>query len=197
MEPRQTDEMFEQFRDTKAIIFDMRGYPRGTAWSIAPRLTEKSNIPVALFRRQEVLTPKYGFGELATTVTRTESTQVIAPSNQWKYKGKTVMLINQDAVSQSEHTGLIFRAMANTVFIGTPTAGANGDVTSFIIPGGITLGFSGQGVWWPDGSQLQRKGLQPDILVNPTIKGLIEGKDEILDKALESLIGNSSPSGKE
>ena len=26
---------------TPALIFDMRGYPNGTAWAIAPRLTSK------------------------------------------------------------------------------------------------------------------------------------------------------------
>ncbi|MEJ7617840.1 MAG: hypothetical protein WKF30_12975 [Pyrinomonadaceae bacterium] len=36
----EVDGMFERFKDTKAIIFDMRGYPKGTAWAIAPRLTE-------------------------------------------------------------------------------------------------------------------------------------------------------------
>ena len=37
--------------NTPAIIFDMRGYPNGTAWPIAPRLTEKKNFTIALFRR--------------------------------------------------------------------------------------------------------------------------------------------------
>ena len=37
--------------NTPAIIFDMRGYPNGTAWAIAPRLTEKKNFTTALFRR--------------------------------------------------------------------------------------------------------------------------------------------------
>ena len=32
----QVDSMFERLKDTRAIIFDMRGYPFGTAWSIAP-----------------------------------------------------------------------------------------------------------------------------------------------------------------
>ena len=38
--------MFELFKDTKAIIFDNRGYPQGTAWAIAPRLSAKT-VPAA------------------------------------------------------------------------------------------------------------------------------------------------------
>src|SRR5215813_6047706 len=37
--------------NTPALIFDMRGYPNGTAWAIAPRLSEKKNITAARFRR--------------------------------------------------------------------------------------------------------------------------------------------------
>ena len=185
MTPDQTDAMFEKFKATKAIIFDMRGYPNGTAWSIAPRLTEKKNVPLALFRRLEVLHPNVKEGEILNSRTYSEFIQTVPPSNQWKYQGKTVMLINHDAVSQSEHTGLFFKSVDSTTFIGTPTTGANGDVTNFEIPGDMFLNFSGQGVWHTDGKQLQRLGLQPDVLVIPTIEGIKQRKDEILDKAVE------------
>ena len=43
--------MFEKFKDTDGIIFDMRGYPRGTAWAIAPRINTKRASHAAEFRR--------------------------------------------------------------------------------------------------------------------------------------------------
>ncbi|MDR7132641.1 C-terminal processing protease CtpA/Prc [Algoriphagus sp. 4150] len=190
MEEAQTDQMFEKFKETKAIIFDMRGYPNGTAWSIAPRLVEVEDVPLALFRKPEILSPSIKEGDYLANRSYTEFTQTISPSHQWKYKGKTVMLINHKGISQSEHTGLFFEAVNNTVFIGSPTAGANGDVTRFEIPGGISLSFSGQGVWHADGRQLQRKGLQPHVLVTETREGIRNGKDEVLDKALEWISEN-------
>src|SRR4029079_7974381 len=33
------DDMFEKLKNTRAIVFDMRGYPNGTVWAIAPRLS--------------------------------------------------------------------------------------------------------------------------------------------------------------
>ena len=36
---------------TPAIVFDMRGYPNGTAWPLAPRLSSRTDITAALFRR--------------------------------------------------------------------------------------------------------------------------------------------------
>jgi hypothetical protein len=49
----------------------------------------------------------------------------------------------------------------------------------------MLLSFSGQGVWHVDNRQLQRVGLQPHVLVRPTIKGKRAGKDEVLEKAIE------------
>ena len=37
----EVDKMFDTIKNTSAVIFDMRGYPNGTAWSIGPRLTER------------------------------------------------------------------------------------------------------------------------------------------------------------
>jgi hypothetical protein len=70
------------------------------------------------------------------------------------------------------------------MFIGSPTAGANGDITSFVAPGGIRISFSGHDVRWADGKQLQRVGLIPDIEAHPTIVGIRAGKDEVLDRAV-------------
>ena len=46
----EVDKMFETIKDTPAVIFDMRGYPNGTAWSIAPRLTEKKTLSLRYSR---------------------------------------------------------------------------------------------------------------------------------------------------
>jgi hypothetical protein len=52
--PTRVDEMFEAFKNTRAFIIDMRGYPQGTAWQIAPRLSEKDEPVAAQFRRNLV-----------------------------------------------------------------------------------------------------------------------------------------------
>ena len=49
---------------------------------------------------------------------------------------------------------------------------------------GLHTSFSGIGVYYPDKSETQRIGIIPDIEIKPTIKGLQEGKDEVLDRAL-------------
>jgi C-terminal processing protease CtpA/Prc len=115
--------------------------------------------------------------------------QPIPPTTQWRYRGRTVMLIDERTISQAEHTGLFFEAANNTTFVGSPTRGANGDVTNFWVPGGISIGFSGHDVRHADGRQLQRVGLVPHVEVKPTIAGLRAGRDEVLERALAVLAG--------
>ena len=53
-----------------------------------------------------------------------------------------------------------------------------------------------QGVTWPDGTRLQRRGLTPDVQVRPTIAGIRAGRDEVLARAvrwLESHTPRRSP----
>jgi C-terminal processing protease CtpA/Prc len=178
------NEMFERFKDTKAIIFDMRGYPNGTFQSIARRLTEKA-AAAALFER-----PTVGQDSFPGMNAVQAFYQKIPPPEPGKfvYKGKTVMLIDERSISQAEHMGLFLRAANGTTFIGSATAGANGDITGFSIPGGIAITFTGQSVKWPDGKQLQRVGLVPDITVKPTIAGMGQGRDEVLDRAIKFII---------
>jgi C-terminal processing protease CtpA/Prc len=40
---------------------------------------------------------------------------------------------------------------------------------------------------FPDGRRFQNIGIQPDVRVEPTILGVANGKDEVLEKGIEVL----------
>jgi C-terminal processing protease CtpA/Prc len=176
----QVDSAFAAIKDTSAVIMDMRGYPKGTAWSIAPWLASKPFV-AALFQRPAPESPD---PDQNVTV---KFPQGGVPRANGHYAGKVVVLINEEAISQSEHTCLFLEAAGNATFIGTPTNGANGDVTTAVLPGGIYVNFSGHDVRHGDGRQLQRVGIQPHFQVEPTIAGIRSGRDEVLDRAIEFL----------
>jgi C-terminal processing protease CtpA/Prc len=177
----QIDEMFEKLKETSGIVFDMRGYPNDTAWAIAPRLALTDNAVAAVIETTVVGTiPPHSLAAFNQTIGAT-------PPGVSRYPGKTVMLIDERTQSQAEHTALFFRAANGTRFVGSSSAGADGEITAMVVPGGITIGFTGQSVKHPDGRQLQRIGLVPDVSVKPTIKGVQQGRDEVLEKALELL----------
>lgn len=184
LETPQVDPMMAALADTDAIVFDLRGYPNGTAWPLAPHLNVHGAEEWAVFRRREV--SYQGFGSDREMgfyfVQGIPQRDDVEP-----YGGRTVMLIDERAISQSEHTALMFRQAAGTTFVGTATAGANGDVTSFVLPGDLNVLFTGHDVRHADGTQLQRVGIQPDVEVSPTLAGIRAGRDEVLERAVEHL----------
>jgi len=101
------------------------------------------------------------------------------------YQGKVAILINEETQSQAEYTTMAFQTSPNNKVFGSTTAGADGNISAIILPGKIRTMISGIGVYYPDGTETQRVGIVPDVEVKPTIKGLTEGKDEVLEKALE------------
>ena len=173
--------------NTPGLIFDMRGYPNGTAWAIAPRLSDKTDITGALFRRPLQAGIDFNSGNGRETPDYSFEQKIPPNYGAPVYRGKVVMLINEFAISQSEHTCLFFESATDVTFIGSPTNGANGDVTNFVLPGGIYVNFTGHDVRHADGRQLQRLGIQPHIKAEPTPAGLAAGRDEVLDAAIEHL----------
>ncbi len=87
--------------------------------------------------------------------------------------------------SHAEFTTMALQTADNVVTVGSQTAGADGNVSTLELGGGIKTSISGIGIFYPDGTETQRKGVKVDVEVYPTIQGLREGRDEVLEKALE------------
>ncbi len=67
------------------------------------------------------------------------------------------------------------------------TNASNGNVLNYKLPSGIDVQWTGLLVKNLDGSRFHGIGVIPDIEIYPTIKGIQEGRDEVLEKALEYL----------
>ena len=197
LKPSEVDSMFDALKNTRAIVFDNRGYPLGAAWKIAPRLTTATSVRLALFNTPLVVEPlDVQFGEIVPLPTYQEFYQMLDRADGPRYLKPTVMLVDERTLSQSEHSALFFREAGGTRFVGTPTAGANGDVTSMVAPGNLVLYFSGEGVRYADGSQLQRVGIIPNVRVEPTAFDVATGNDIVLQQGLDQALRLSKASPK-
>ena len=76
---------------------------------------------------------------------------------------------------------------------GSTTAGADGNVSPFALPGGLRTMISGIGVFYPDKAPTQRIGIVPNIQVNPTLTGVRAGRDEVLEQAVRQIVGEQVP----
>lgn len=186
LEPGEVDAMFAAFARTRGIVLDLRGYPKGTAWAIAPYLNVKRAQYGAQFTRPLVRALDDGVEDGAPMRWGTTFLQPM-PQDPDKplYRGRVAVLIDDRAISQSEHSCLFFEAAAGATFIGSPTHGSNGDITIMRLPGGLRMPFTGQAVRHADGRQLQQVGIQPTIPFAPTISGIRAGKDEVLGRAID------------
>jgi C-terminal processing protease CtpA/Prc len=167
----------ESLKNTKGIIIDIRNYP-------------STYVPFELgsyFMSVPTAFVKLTYGNPDNPGEFTYKDAVKIPGDTNYYKGKLVVLVNENSQSQAEYTAMAFRAVKNSKIIGSTTAGADGDVSYIYLPGGLITMISGLGVYYPDGRVTQRLGIVPDIVVKPTIEGIKKGKDEVLEKAIEIL----------
>ena len=167
----------ETFKDTRGIIIDIRNYPSAfMPFALAPYFVS-SPTPFVKFTLGSINNP----GEF------TFSPTINIPGSEQVYSGKVVVIVNELSQSQAEYTAMSFRAGQNTTIVGSTTAGADGNVSTILLPGGLRTMISGIGVYYPDGKDTQRIGIVPDVHVEPTIAGIRAGKDEVLEKAIEMI----------
>lgn len=102
-----------------------------------------------------------------------------------KYKGKLIFLINESLQSAAETFVAAMKTFPNVTLVGSPTSGTNGEATLVTLPGGFNFRMTSAMIHYPDGSPSVGDGIQPDILVKPTIEGIKNRKDEVLEKAIE------------
>ncbi|MDP9078512.1 MAG: S41 family peptidase [Bacteroidota bacterium] len=167
------------FNNTKGIIIDMRCYPSEfMPFSFGPYI-KTNNAPFVKFASGSLKQP--GLFTISQPI-------AINPGNE--YKGKVVVIVNAQSQSQAEYTTMAFQSSPNVTVIGSQTAGADGDISFVTLPGGILSYISGLGVYYPDGTETQRKGVKIGVKIEPTIAGIKAGKDELLDKAKAIIIGS-------
>ena len=113
-----------------------------------------------------------------------KKSETISPIKNKYYKGRIIVLVDEDTQSASEFASMMFQAGDKATTIGSQTSGADGNVLHNEFLGYQSL-ITGIGVFYPDKTETQRVGIKIDLVIRPTIKGMVEGRDEILEKAIE------------
>jgi len=169
-------EIADSLIKAKGLVIDMRCYP--------------SEFIVFSFGKY-LMPDSTAFVKFSNTSFETPGLFTITPllkvgyKNNEYYKGKIVIIVNEETQSQAEYTTMAFRVAPQAIVIGSTTAGADGNVSYLDLPGRIKTVFSGIGVYYPNGKETQRIGIVPDIEVKPTIYGISDHRDELLDKAID------------
>lgn len=176
LESKDVNQMMKEFQDLPGMIIDLRNYPNFIPYEIASRLI-KEKKEFALFTEPDLSFPsRFKFMK----------TKIISPSKPY-YRGKVILLVNEETQSFSEHNAMLLQSGDNVVTLGSQTAGANGDLARFTFTPNSKSVLSGLGVYYPDRSETQRIGVKIDVEVKKTILGIQSGKDELLEEAIKQV----------
>jgi C-terminal processing protease CtpA/Prc len=169
---------------SKGWIIDIRNYPSDFVVFFLGGHFVSESTPFARFTYGDSRNP----GGFAWT-----DPPIHVPPIAPYYPGKVVVLVDETSMSSAEYTAMAFRAAPSAIVVGSTTAGADGNVSAVPLPGGLRSMISGIGVFYPDRSPTQRVGIVPDLEVLPTIAGIREDRDEVLEAAIRHIVGPDVP----
>ncbi|MCD4794088.1 MAG: hypothetical protein K8R54_12690 [Bacteroidales bacterium] len=165
----------KELKKAKKIIIDLRCYPNKGVSIILANFIISEKTDFFLSSYSDVHSPgllRYKTGHKLGR-------------DGYANKSKIVVLVNEYTQSQAEFLTMALQTSENVTVIGSQTAGSNGNITQFEFPGKIKTVFSGIGIYYPDLTPTQRVGIKIDYEITPTIRGIQEGKDEILERAIK------------
>lgn len=176
-------EIMEEFKNTEGIIIDLRQYPRSSELLTYLPLYLDGEFLLWTNQIPSEIVP----GLFLINENKKRMTDANLPKKKiiYKYTQPICLLVDEHSISQSEAIALCLGEYPNVTLIGTNTYGANGNVSVLPIPGGNDFSFSSIGVSKVGNIQTQIIGIKPDIVSQPTVKGIAMGKDEILLDAIK------------
>jgi hypothetical protein len=100
------------------------------------------------------------------------------------FSGPVAVLVDASTAGDGELLALrVLAGGSRRVLVGTPSAGAVGDVVTMPLPGGVQVTFPVSEVRHADGRFIQRLGLTPGVVATPTVQGVRAGRDEAIEAA--------------
>lgn len=180
------DSLFQQISTTDALVIDLRnngGGNGGNGFEIMGYLTDKP-----FYTGKTVLRKYFVPGREWGNVEQME-----LEGADWRpYKGKlyakpVVLLTGAATYSAAEDFTSAFLSISRGKIFGSATGGSTGQPVSFSLPGGGAARVCAKRDFLWDGTEFVGIGIQPHVWVQPTIKGIAAGKDEVLDAAVRYL----------
>ena len=190
LEQGELETRMKEFAATDGIIVDLRRYPSVFLTYLLAEYINPEPTQFAVMTVPSPATPGvfYLMENFYSGAGCLEQRGDPVPETLSPYPGKVVLLMDETSQSQSEFTVMSLRQAPNALVVGSASIGADGNVATLPLPGGCSTGFTSMGVFTPDGQPTQRVGLTPDVWCLPTVEGLRDGRDELLETAVELIL---------
>jgi C-terminal processing protease CtpA/Prc len=165
----------------KAAVFDLRGDQAGPGPEVllAHLATQLMTTPPR--HVPEIVRPDRVDMRFVPTAERT-----ITPAEP-RITARVAFLADGRSIGGAESWLTVVARYRLGEIVGAPTAGTTGDTVHFGVPGGYTMTFTGVKVLKHDGSVHHGVGVAPTIGVSPTRAGVADGRDEVLERAVQDV----------
>lgn len=182
----QALEYLHKFHSSKAVILDVRGNPGAgqptwlqmalmvkpfNTWTVSSSL--KGGV---LLRNYDMAYP--GHSEITT------SDAPVRPGTP-VYSGRLFLLIDRGCTCACEDFVMPFKTTKRATLVGETTAGSFSFTNFNEFENGMLLNVASIRHTFPDGSQFEGVGISPDVEIHATAKDLKQGRDPVLNKAVE------------
>ncbi|WP_163636614.1 S41 family peptidase [Flagellimonas sediminis] len=173
--------LLPDLEESNGIICDLRGYPNGQQKFIN-HLLKKADTAKGWLRIPKIVLPNQ---KNITDFVEGDWNEMMIPAQPYLGDKIIVFITDGSAISYAESIMGFVKGYNLATIVGQPTAGTNGNFNTFTLPGDIEINWTGMQVLKLDGTPLHGIGILPDVYMEKTVEGIINGKDEFLDKALE------------
>lgn len=183
------DELYEEILRTDALIIDIRGNKGGNSLHADYLISHFSDQPIPQGRWRS---PKYIAAHASWNYPKewyVKTSDSISPvSGKEIYRKPVVLLVNSTTFSSAENFCVSFRGARRGKIIGTPTGGSTGNPIFIDLGGGIGCCICTKHELDAEGKEFIGSGIQPDIIVEEDINDYLNGRDTVIEKALETAL---------
>jgi C-terminal processing protease CtpA/Prc len=171
----------------QGMIIDLRyntGGNSNNGFKILSRLIDRP-LEAAKWKTRKYLPAFRAWGE--TEEWYEDSMGTVKPFQGKRYTGSLVVLSGHNTVSAAEDFLVPLKGSNRAKIVGDITAGSTGNPIAIPLPGGYVLRVCTKIDTFPDGTEFVGIGIEPDIHVSCSRIDIVEGRDVVLDKAIEVL----------
>lgn len=157
------------FSKKKALVVDLRGNMGGLLQSAR-----------GLSGMMEPREAPFGI-----SVFRGESSVIPTDNKVKKFNGRVVILVDDQSMSAAELLSAALQDNARAVVVGQNTAGEALPSMAVKLANGSVMQYPIADFLRPNGTSVEAVGVQPDVVVPIDRIGLLTGKDQVIEKALQ------------
>jgi C-terminal processing protease CtpA/Prc len=187
---------FAEISKADALILDLRengGGSSGIGYRILSFLVDKP------FKQSKWFTREYhptfrpwsrqdkAFGDENAFEHTLENIKKMRGADVQPFLKPIVVLSSPRTFSAAEDFLVAFKPLKRGLIVGEPSGGSTGQPLIISLPGGGSARICSKHDTFPDGTEFVGVGVKPDILANPRISDFVEGKDAVLEVALQQL----------